>query len=1072
MDESMDENGDPGRTRKRPRREDGFRKGSLKRIRVGNFMTYKKVELVARPHLNIILGPNGTGKSSLVCALCLGLAGKPKLLGRADNVKDFVLRGEQEGYTEVTISGGGEERDRVVRRDLHSKDNTSTWKIDGRPSTMQEVEKLKDKMNIQLDNLCQFLPQDRVVEFARLTPTELLFETEKAIGNSKLCDLHRQLIEKGSTCSQQRQCVATIEKELAKANQAQEQTEREVKRFEHRESLLKTVEVAKAKLQWAEVRVVEERLKTSKQKLKAAKQAVKTALDQEKKAKMCIAPLTKEREKCKRETTIVKQNCCRLTSAIERQAQQASNQVENLKSQAADLKNIELESREYHKKIKATEESLRKAQASLDSLGQAPPEHHKKMQDLRMFINDCNTEARGYRRDMDNIETERSQARRALNAIQDKLKRLKDVKLQRIRNLEGRRHGFRGLLQAYEWLQQNQNKFRSRVYGPICAEVAVADKQNAAYLEGNVALQIWTCFVTTNRDDSHMLRSMLTQEGIMRGANVLCYEGDPGAPLRNSSHTTAIPQFGITHTLDEGFEAPNVVKQALNIESGISNVLIGTRKTEGCMEELLKQHRNVTRVCTPGEIVSVKFSKYGGGVRSTASRATPEPSFLGSSSSGGDEQESLLRSLRTAEQTIARLDGQHAEHERHYREAQQKLNEATKEREVLSKQEHGRNAKRKKLQEKVKMQERSLKKLCEKPDPKEEEPERQQALKDCMERFLRETRKGMGKLMDWRPEYEKLTSVSLHSTECSAQLAKKMDSFKDFELEVQKHQRIHDQIVHIVHSDERELRKAKEEADRDYPMTNELQAKFADVPDNNEELEEFIDNKQAEADGIICANSSVVDQYMATRKAIDKYEKQLRSESLKLQDLEAMINTLKGEWLPELRKVVEKINVTFGRNFAKIGCVGEVRLAEEDSHGDHFDKYAVEIMVKFRDQEDLTPLDASRQSGGERSVSTMLYLISLQNVTETPFRVVDEINQGMDSNNERKVFDQLVESASLPGTPQCFLITPKLLPNLSYSENVTTHTLFNGPSVKSIVGTPASGLLEKLCGSRIRQRLA
>lgn len=38
-------------------------------------------------------------------------------------------------------------------------------------------------------------------------------------------------------------------------------------------------------------------------------------------------------------------------------------------------------------------------------------------------------------------------------------------------------------------------------------------------------------------------------------------------------------------------------------------------------------------------------------------------------------------------------------------------------------------------------------------------------------------------------------------------------------------------------------------------------------------------------------------------------------------------------------------------------------------------------------------LTSSRQSGGERSVCTILYLIALQGVTECPFRVVDEINQ-------------------------------------------------------------------------------
>jgi hypothetical protein len=54
---------------------------------------------------------------------------------------------------------------------------------------------------------------------------------------------------------------------------------------------------------------------------------------------------------------------------------------------------------------------------------------------------------------------------------------------------------------------------------------------------------------------------------------------------------------------------------------------------------------------------------------------------------------------------------------------------------------------------------------------------------------------------------------------------------------------------------------------------------------------------------------------------------------------------------------------------------------------------ATQIRVKFRESEELQLLTGKRQSGGERSVSTILYLIALQGVTVTPFRVVDEINQ-------------------------------------------------------------------------------
>ena len=85
------------------------------------------------------------------------------------------------------------------------------------------------------------------------------------------------------------------------------------------------------------------------------------------------------------------------------------------------------------------------------------------------------------------------------------------------------------------------------------------------------------------------------------------------------------------------------------------------------------------------------------------------------------------------------------------------------------------------------------------------------------------------------------------------------------------------------------------------------------------------------------------------------------------------------------------------------------------------------------------------QSGGEKSVSTMLFLIALQDLSEAPFRLVDEINQGMDARNERVVFAQVARCCSTPGKPQCFLITPKLLANLDYTDAMDIHCIFNGP---------------------------
>jgi ABC-type hemin transport system ATPase subunit len=47
--------------------------GSIVRVQLKNFLTYDFVEFKPGPYLNMVIGPNGTGKSSIACALCLGL---------------------------------------------------------------------------------------------------------------------------------------------------------------------------------------------------------------------------------------------------------------------------------------------------------------------------------------------------------------------------------------------------------------------------------------------------------------------------------------------------------------------------------------------------------------------------------------------------------------------------------------------------------------------------------------------------------------------------------------------------------------------------------------------------------------------------------------------------------------------------------------------------------------------------------------------------------------------------------------------------------------------------------------
>lgn len=49
---------------------------------------------------------------------------------------------------------------------------------------------------MRTSDVLQFLPQDKVVEFARMDQYELLVATEKAIGDASLYETHQKLIER------------------------------------------------------------------------------------------------------------------------------------------------------------------------------------------------------------------------------------------------------------------------------------------------------------------------------------------------------------------------------------------------------------------------------------------------------------------------------------------------------------------------------------------------------------------------------------------------------------------------------------------------------------------------------------------------------------------------------------------------------------------------------------------------------------------------------------------------------------------------------------------------------------
>ena len=78
---------------------------------------------------------------------------------------------------------------RLIKRD----GNKSLFFLNDQPTSRNKVYELAQSFAIQIDNLCQFLPQDKVSEFAALTPVELLHSTQRAAAGPEMIEWHESL---------------------------------------------------------------------------------------------------------------------------------------------------------------------------------------------------------------------------------------------------------------------------------------------------------------------------------------------------------------------------------------------------------------------------------------------------------------------------------------------------------------------------------------------------------------------------------------------------------------------------------------------------------------------------------------------------------------------------------------------------------------------------------------------------------------------------------------------------------------------------------------------------------------
>ncbi|XP_054514128.2 structural maintenance of chromosomes protein 5 isoform X9 [Pan troglodytes] len=993
-----------------------FVEGSIVRISMENFLTYDICEVSPGPHLNMIVGANGTGKSSIVCAICLGLAGKPAFMGRADKVGFFVKRGCSRGMVEIELFRAS--GNLVITREIDVAKNQSFWFINKKSTTQKIVEEKVAALNIQVGNLCQFLPQDKVGEFAKLSKIELLEATEKSIGPPEMHKYHCELKNFREKEKQLETSCKEKTEYLQKMVQRNERYKQDVERFYERKRHLDLIEMLEAKRPWVEyenvrqeyeeVKLVRDRVKEEVRKLKEGQIPITRRIEEMENERHNLEARIKEKATDIKEAS---QKCKQKQDVIERK----DKHIEELQQALIVKQNEELDRQRRIGNTRKMIEDLQNELKTTENCENLQPQIDAITNDLRRIQDEkalCEGEIIDKRRERETLEKEKK-------SVDDHIVRFDNLMNQKEDKLRQR---FRDTYDAVLWLRNNRDKFKQRVCEPIMLTINMKDNKNAKYIENHIPSNDLRAFVFESQEDMEVFLKEVRDNKKLR-VNAVIAPKSSYADKAPSRSLNELKQYGFFSYLRELFDAPDPVMSYLCCQYHIHEVPVGTEKTRERIERVIQETR-LKQIYTAEEKYVVKTSFYSNKVISSNTSLKVAQFLtvtvdLEQRRHLEEQLKEIHRKLQTVDSGLIALreTSKHLEH---------KDNELRqKKKELLE-----RKTKKRQLEQKISSKLGSLK-LMEQDTCNLEEEERKASTK------IKEINVQKAKLVTELTNLIKIcTSLHIQKVDLILQnttvISEKNKLESDYMAASSQLRLTEQHFIELDENRQRLLQKCKELMKRARQVCNlgaeqtlpqEYQTVFQDLPNTLDEIDALLTEERSRASCFTGLNPTIVQEYTKREEEIEQLTEELKGKKVELDQYRENISQVKERWLNPLKELVEKINEKFSNFFSSMQCAGEVDLHTENE--EDYDKYGIRIRVKFRSSTQLHELTPHHQSGGERSVSTMLYLMALQELNRCPFRVVDEINQGMDPINERRVFEMVVNTACKENTSQYFFITPK-----------------------------------------------
>jgi len=217
---------------------------SIESVRLRNFLSFYEGVVQFDPGLTVIVGPNGSGKTSIFHALKFAL-GSNQRENRYAKWSDFIRHGATTAEVELVVRADGKQKKLLRKID---RDGIPRAYVDGRRVKAAELKSEALRLGFEVDNTLIFMPQERINALREMDPVEVRRLVEEGTGLAALRD---RIAVQETEVSQDKRRLETAVAESKLVERELELLQQDLNRLEKKRKLESEEKTFETELKWA-----------------------------------------------------------------------------------------------------------------------------------------------------------------------------------------------------------------------------------------------------------------------------------------------------------------------------------------------------------------------------------------------------------------------------------------------------------------------------------------------------------------------------------------------------------------------------------------------------------------------------------------------------------------------------------------------------------------------------------------------------------------------------------------------------------------------------------------------------